>query len=202
MTVPNRALLNQLLAESAQRHRHLCPKQVLGVRLALIGLNALGLQGDPARRFQNSDKSLLCIAETDGCSSDGFAVATDCAVGRRTLRIMYYGKVASTLIDCRTSLAVRVAPRNQLRQVALAFAPHAESHWHVYLAAYQHLPDEQIAAVRTVRLAQAPAQMLSRPDARVCCMRCGEEIINEREVLRGKDVLCRYCAGERYFEEI
>lgn len=200
MSIPDRTLLEELLAESAQRHHHLCPKQVLGVRLALIGLSALAIHHDPTRRFRNSEKSLLCIAETDGCCSDGFAVATDCAVGRRTLRIVDYGKVAATLIDRHTSHAIRVAPRNQLRQLALAFAPHAESPWHSYLFAYQHLPDEHMAYVRTVRLVQSPAQILSRPDARACCARCGEEIINEREVIQGSEVLCRYCAGERYYE--
>jgi hypothetical protein len=28
---------------------------------------------------------------------------------------------------------------------------------------------------------------------------CGEEIINEREVHRAGDVLCRGCAGEAYY---
>ncbi len=200
MSLPDRSLLNELLADSAQRHHHLCPKQVLGVRLALIGLEALGLQCDPARRFRNGEKTLLCIVETDGCSSDGFAVATDCAVGRRTLRIVDYGKVAATMIDLSTSRAVRVAPGNELRAIALAFARDAESHWHGYLQAYQQLPNEQMATVCAVRLVQPPAQILSRPDHRVCCARCGEEIINEREVVQGGVLLCRHCAGDRYYE--
>jgi formylmethanofuran dehydrogenase subunit E len=47
------------------------------------------------------DKRLLTIAETDGCAADGLAVATGCWVGRRTMRILDFGKVAATFVDTR-----------------------------------------------------------------------------------------------------
>lgn len=200
-TVPHRALIAQLLEESARRHQHLCPRQVLGVRVGLRGLRELGfvdVHGRPP--FCNEEKRLLTIAETDGCGADGIAVATDCAIGRRTLRVLDYGKVAATLIDTHTRRAVRVYPSPESRELAQEYAPDARSRWHAYLHAYRIIPDEELIVVREVTLTQTIEEILSRPNARAICEVCGEEIINEREVVRDGRTLCRYCAGDRYYE--
>jgi formylmethanofuran dehydrogenase subunit E len=171
------------------------------VRLGLGGLRALGFAGCDGRpRFNNAEKRLLTIAETDGCGLDGIAVATDCAVGRRTLRLLDYGKVAATLVDTHTGRAVRVSPTAASRELAHAYAPDAPSRWHAYLIAYQHIPDEELLTVREVALTQSLDSILSRPNARAVCAICGEEIINEREVTVNGTVLCRTCAGERYYQ--
>lgn len=39
----------------------------------------------------------------------------------------------------------------------------------------------------------------SRPGTRVTCAECGEEVINERELVRGGAPLCWGCAGETYY---
>jgi formylmethanofuran dehydrogenase subunit E len=199
--VPEPELLAQLLQASARRHRHLCPRQVLGVRLGLRGLRALGfVSAAGLPRFHNEEKQLLTIVETDGCGADGVAVATACAVGRRTLRVLDYGKVAATLVDTASGRTVRVHPSPQSRQLARRYAPGARSRWHAYLQAYQVIPDEALLVVQEVRLTQSLAAILSKPEARACCARCGEEILNEREVVQGDRVLCRHCAGDHYYE--
>lgn len=199
-TIPDRPLIARLLEESARRHQHLCPRQVLGVRLGLRGLRELDLVDVHGRpRFNNDDKRLLTVVETDGCGADGIAVATDCAIGRRTLRVMDYGKVAATLVDTQGGRAVRVHPASDSRELALDFAPEAKSRWHAYLKAYRIIPDEDLIVVREVSLTQSVEEILSKPDARAICEACGEEIINEREVVRDTRTLCRHCAGEGYY---
>lgn len=106
--------LAQLLAQSAALHRHLCPRQVLGVRM---GMFAAALLGVPAPQ---PDKRILTIVETDGCFSDGIAVALNCWVGRRTMRVEDYGKVAATVVDTRTERAICLAPHPQARSAAHA----------------------------------------------------------------------------------
>jgi formylmethanofuran dehydrogenase subunit E len=201
MTRPDPDLLQTLLADSARRHQHLCPRQVLGVRLALHGLARLALS-PPAGRFRNPDKRLLVFVETDGCGADGVAVATDCTVGRRTLRVLDYGKLAVTLVDTVTGRAVRVAPAANSRQLALQAAPQAAGRWHAYLEAYQVIPDEQLIVSRPVRLVESLAAILSRPEARTTCARCHEEIFNEREQVVQGQVLCRHCAGDNYYRPV
>ena len=199
-TVPNSHLLETLLQISAERHKHLCPRQVLGVRIGLRGLRELALDdGNGERPFHNKGKRLLTIVETDGCGLDGVAVATDCATGRRTLRVMDYGKVAATLVDTRRRRAVRVSPTAASRTLAHAYAPGAQSRWHAYLEAYQVIPDEELLTVAEVALVQTIEEIISKPSARAMCAICGEEIINERERIVDGRALCRNCAGDRYY---
>ena len=197
---PQPSQLQDLLQESADRHQHLCPRQVLGARLGLCGLRTLGLiDYRDSLRYVNLNKRLLTIVETDGCAADGLAVTVDCSVGRRTLRVLDFGKVAATLVDIVSGRGVRVAPSARSRELAPIYAPDAPSRWHAYLAAYQRIPDRELLVVQQVRLTTPLAQILSKPDARARCQQCGEEVINEREVRRDGVVLCRPCAGESYY---
>ena len=193
-------LLPELLARSAARHHHLCPRQVLGVRLGLCGLIALGLlASDATTPFGNANKRLLTIVETDGCGADGIAVANDCFVGRRTLRVEDYGKVAATLIDTHSGRAIRVAPTAVSRDLAQEYAPNQPSRWHQYLIGYQHIPDAQLVIIQPVKLRQPLAAILSQPDKRAICQQCREEVMNEREAVRNGRVLCQSCAGNSYY---
>ena len=95
--------LSALLAISAARHSHLCPRQVLGARAGLVGASLLGFE------IPVSEKRLLVILEADGCFADGIEVATGVAIGHRTMRIEDYGKIAATFIDTTTGRAIRIA---------------------------------------------------------------------------------------------
>ncbi|GJM40925.1 MAG: formylmethanofuran dehydrogenase subunit E [Ardenticatenaceae bacterium] len=169
--------------------------------MGLRGLIELGLlTANATTPFCNNDKRLLTIVETDGCGADGIAVATDSFVGRRTLRVEDYGKVAATLIDTHTGQAVRVAPTAVSRTRAQAYAPNQPDRWHQYLYGYQRIPDDQLVAVQPVTLRQPLAAILSQPDKRALCQKCGEEVMNEREVVDGNGrILCQACAGHSYY---
>lgn len=199
-TVPPESVLRPILQETAAHHKHLCPRQVLGVRIGLRGLRALGFLDETFQpRFDNRHKRLLTIVETDGCGADGVSAATDCQVGRRTMRVLDYGKVAATLVDTKTGEAVRVWPRSDVRRLAQAIASDALSHWHAYLEAYQIIPDDRLLHVQQVTLTQSLAEILSRPQARVKCDKCGEEIMNERERVVDGKILCYPCTGDSYY---
>jgi formylmethanofuran dehydrogenase subunit E len=185
--------LADLLAASAELHRHVCPRQVLGVRMGLWAGELLELA------LPQSDKRLLTIVETDGCFADGVAVATNCWVGRRTLRIEDYGKVAATFVDTRIGRAVRMAPHPQARQQAHLYAPAARNRWSAMLVGYQAMPVDQLLVAQWVELITPAVSLISRAGYRVSCERCGEEIINEREVRQAGLVLCRACAGDGYY---
>lgn len=185
--------LQTLLETCSKRHDHLCPRQILGVRVGLAGLAALGFDEPPPK------KRLLAILETDGCFADGVIEATACTVGHRRLRIEDYGKTAATIVDTRSGRAVRVTPALDVRKLAAAFVPHESRHYFAQMEAYQTMPDEQLLTVREVELLIDVDQIISRPGVRTECSRCGEEIINEREVLAEGKTVCRSCAGSSYY---
>ncbi|MFQ5611201.1 MAG: FmdE family protein [Anaerolineae bacterium] len=186
----------ELLDRTAVLHQHLCPRQVLGVRMGLAGGRWLGLE------VPQTDKRILTIVETDGCAIDGIAVATGCFVGRRSLYVFDFGKVAATLVDTLTGRAVRIVPSAITRRRAKDYAPEAESRWEAYLLGYQRMPEAELLDVQEVTLGISVKELQSRDGYRVNCEVCGEEIINEREVVREGSILCRPCAGERYYQPL
>jgi formylmethanofuran dehydrogenase subunit E len=185
--------IQPLLDKSVRNHTHLCPRQILGVRLGLAGMKALGFDAPP------DNKQLLVITETDGCFVDGLSAATTCTVGHRTLRMEDYGKVAAVFVDVKTSRAVRVAPALDIRQQAYAYACDKPRHYFAQMQAYQTMPDEEMFTNTQVQLAVSIESIVSRPGMRVNCETCGEEIMNEREVRKDGLTLCRACAGTAYY---
>lgn len=185
--------IQALLEQSTREHSHLCPRQILGVRIGLAGLAALGFREPPGK------KQLLVITETDGCFVDGVIAATGCTVGHRTLRVEDYGKVAATFVDVRSGFTLRVAPRLDVRELACAYVPGEARHYFAQMQAYQLMPDDEMLTVQAVELMTPVGDIVSRPGLRVNCDVCGEEIINEREVRRSGQILCRACAGLGYY---
>ena len=185
--------IKSLLEKSMQDHDHLCPRQILGVRIGLAGMKALGFDAPPLK------KQLLVITETDGCFVDGVVAATGCTVGHRTLRVEDYGKTAVTFVDTKSGRSVRVAPVLDIRQKAYAYAPDEPRHYFAQMRAYQVMPDEEMVTIQEVVLHRSVKQIVSRPGVRVNCDVCGEEIINEREILQEGLTLCRTCARDGYY---
>ena len=185
--------LEELIKASAALHNHLCPRQVLGVRMGMLAGELLHID------LPQSDKRLLAIVETDGCFADGVAVAANCWVGRRTLRVEDYGKVAVVFVDTQTGHTVRIAPHLGARQAAQHYAPEAASSWEAMLVGYQRMPSAELLATQTVQLVRPVASLISQAGKRAICACCGEEIINERELRQDGRILCRACAGDGYY---
>lgn len=185
--------LQQFLEDSSRHHNHLCPRQILGVRLGLMGIRQLQLE--PNR----GSKRLLIISETDGCFVDGIIAATGCTVGHRTLRIEDYGKTAATFVDTKTGRAVRVAPTLDIRERTYAFVPGESRHYSAQMQAYQVMPEDVMFTAQAVILNVSIEQIVSRPGQRLECDVCGEEIMNEREIHENGLTLCVTCAHGGYY---
>lgn len=193
VSITTTSKLDDLLTLSATHHHKICPRQVLGVRAGLLAGHLLEIP------LPQPDKRLLAIAETDGCFVDGLSAATGCYVGRRTLRIEDYGKTAVTFVDTLTEQAIRVAPRISAREQAWDYAPFAHNKWEAQLIGYKYIPDELLFHWQWVELTVPVKQIIGQAGKRAICEACGEEIINQREVMHEGTTLCRSCAGESYF---
>ena len=185
-----------LLQSVAALHRHLCPRQVLGLRMGLLAGEWLAIE------LPQAGKRLIAIVETDGCFADGVAVATNCWLGRRTLRLEDYGKVAATFVDGQTGAALRLAPHADARTRARQYAPEARNRWEAMLLGYQRLPVEELFTRQSVTLKQSVQQLVSRAGARSVCEACGEEILNGRETQAAGRTLCRACAAGAYYTPV
>jgi formylmethanofuran dehydrogenase subunit E len=186
--------LPALLSEAGRHHGHLCPGQVLGVRLAILGCDRLGI-ADP-----KSSKRLIVFVETDRCGTDAIQTVTGCTLGKRTLKFVDYGKLAATFIDTKTGRAVRVCALESSREAALRFAPDEPDAHQAQSRAYKALPDDELFSVEEVRVDLNENELPGRPGSRVVCEICHEGVNDGREATVGGHVLCRACANGAYYK--
>jgi formylmethanofuran dehydrogenase subunit E len=190
--------LDELLQRAEQSHGHMCAGQVLGVRMAMLGCRAVGVE-DP----RGADhKSLIVFVEIDRCAADAVNTVTGCRLGKRTLKFLDYGKLAVTFLNVRTGEAVRIVALDSSREAATCAFPEIENKYERQLRAYKLLPEEELFKVERVRVNVPPQDQPGRPVSRVQCDECGEGINDHREVLRDDRTLCRACAGEAYYSRL
>ncbi len=185
---------DELLDEAVAFHGHLCPGQVLGVRMTVAGCRALG-----AAHPQQAGKRLVVLVEIDRCATDAIQALTGVSLGKRTLKHVDYGKTAATFVDTVTREAVRVVARDDARELAGSVTPWGRDARRAQTAAYRTLPEDRL--LRLERVTVDPG-WLDRRRVRIFCAQCGEGVNYEREVRAGGRVLCRACAGESYYAVI
>ena len=190
--------LEEYLREAEVAHGHLCAGQVLGVRLALLGLRQLGI-GDPRGADR---KRLVTFVEIDRCVTDAVALVTGCRLGKRALKFRDWGKVAATFVDVSTGRGMRIAARESSKARARALHPEIADKNQQQMLAYRELTDEELFDCQEVKVTLPPEEFPGFKAERVVCEVCGEGINFRREVLRDGKILCRGCAGERYYEPL
>jgi formylmethanofuran dehydrogenase subunit E len=186
------------IALAEQAHGHLCAGQILGVRMALCGLQKLGIE-DPAGADR---KRLVTFVEIDRCATDAIGVVTGCRLGKRALKFRDFGKMAATFCDLRDGKAIRVAALESSKDRARELYPHIEKKNEQQMLAYREMPEEELFATEWVRVEIGPEEMPGYKSGRICCDSCGEGINFRREVLVDGRTLCKGCAGERYYQPL
>jgi formylmethanofuran dehydrogenase subunit E len=187
---------DEYLALAAQAHGHTCAGQVLGLRLAIYGMELLGID-DPTGKDR---KRLVTFVEIDRCATDAIPLVTGCRLGKRALKFRDFGKMAATFCDLSTGRAVRIAARESSKQRARELYPEIENKNQQQMRAYREMPTGELFDVRWVRVHLGPEDLPGYRGPRHLCVECGEGINFERQVEREGRILCRSCAGERYYE--
>ncbi len=180
-----------LLEESAKIHGHICPGQVLGVRMSIAGLRAVGIE-DPKGADR---KKLIVFVEMDRCATDAVQSVTGCSLGKRSMKFVDYGKMAATFLNLSSGRAVRVLAREDARDRARLYFPEIADKYRAQLEAYKIMPEEALFEFSEVKVEVKPQDMPGRPLGRVRCEQCGEHVQDMREVVSGGKVLCRPCAA-------
>ncbi len=187
------------LEESTRIHGHLCPGQVLGVRMSLLGLREIRIS-DPRGKDK---KNIMVFVELDRCATDAVQSVTGCSLGHRTMKFMDYGKMAVSFLNLSTNYAVRIVAREESKQKAKDYFPEIEDKYAAQLEAYKIMPDEELFDVQEVTInAIKPEDMPGRPLSRVQCESCGEYVQDAKEVYRKGLTLCKSCANTGYYEPL
>ena len=200
--------LDEYLRDAEQAHGHLCAGQVLGVRLAMLGLAKLGIDDPRGNKNKEDRKRLVTFVEIDRCATDAVAVVTGCRLGKRALKFRDWGKVAATFVDVSTGKAIRIAAKESSKALARQMHPEIADKNQQQMLAYREIADDDLFTLQWVKIDLPPEEFPGYKGERVVCDVCGEGI-NFRREIRSEDkdtdrtkVLCRACAGERYYEPI
>lgn len=189
---------DEYVALAERAHGHICAGQILGLRLALHGLELLGID-DPTGKHR---KRLVTFVEIDRCATDAISVVTGCRLGKRALKFRDFGKMAATFCDLETGRAVRVVARESSKARARELHPEIENKNQQQMLAYREIPAGELFETEWVRVTVGPEDLPGYKAPRVVCQDCGEGINFQREVVRDARTLCRACAGERYYEPL
>jgi formylmethanofuran dehydrogenase subunit E len=187
--------LAEYLELAAVAHGHICAGQVLGVRLAMLGIQELGIP-DPIAE----PKRIVTYVEIDRCVTDAVALVANCRLGKRALKFRDWGKVAATFCDLKTGRAVRIAAKESSKQSAREMFPELPRE-EGQQKAYAELPDDVLFSKEWVKVEIRPEDLPGFKGPRIVCAECGEGINFKREIVRGGRTLCRSCGGERYYSE-
>lgn len=190
---------DDLLRSSAEAHGHLCPGQVVGVRMAILGCRLIGLD-DPKDRDQI--KKLIVYVEMDRCTADAVAHVTGVKLGRRSLKFVDYGIMAATFVNLESGKAFRVLSTEEARSLAPAYAPEVPEKSQQQIEAYQRMPDCVLFRVYEVEVQLSEFDLPGPTRRKVSCSLCGQVVRDHREVVVDGETLCRPCAHGAYFKEV
>ena len=166
--------------------------------MAVFGLELLGID-DPLGKDR---KRLITFVEIDRCMTDAIGVVTGCRLGKRALKFRDWGKVAATFVDLANDRAVRVAAKESSKSLARQMHPDIENKNQQQMLAYREMPNGDLFDVQWVKVRLGPEEFPDFKGARTVCARCGEGINFQREVQQDGLVVCKACAGEKYYEEV
>ena len=185
--------VESLLVDANTLHGHVCPGQILGVKMAMLGCGLIGVEEPTLSR------DLVVYAEIDRCATDAIQAVTGCKLGKRALKYQDYGKVAATFVNLDSGEAVRVVAREDSRDRAWLYAPVGADPRDAQKRAYRTMPDAELFDVMRVLVDVPEWDMPGHPTSRVICESCGEGVNDRREVVMGGRTLCVPCAHGAYY---
>jgi|UniRef100_A0A7V6A3B4 formylmethanofuran dehydrogenase subunit E len=192
------ATFEELLAGSVAAHGHLCPGQIVGVRMALLGLRLMNFEAPPT---YSQLKQLIVFIEMDRCTGDAVAYVTNVKLGRRSLKFVDYGIMAATFVNLESGQAFRVISTEESRDLTLTYAPLETEKRRAQVAAYRIMPDSVLFRVQQVQVDLTPFDLPGPTRRKVTCVQCGQVVRDNREVVKDGLPYCRPCAGGGYFSE-
>ncbi len=187
---------HSLLESCSAEHGHLCPGQVVGVRMAILGCRLIGMD-HPKRTDQI--KKLLVYVEMDRCTADAVAHITGVKLGRRSLKFVDYGIMAATFMNLDTGDSYRVLSTEDARGLAQVYAPECVTTSERQIVAYTRMPDSVLFRVQKVRVKIDEFDLPGPTRRKVACSRCGQLIRDAREILQQGNPICKPCTDQSYF---
>lgn len=179
--------VHEVLQRCIDYHGHFCIGQSLGVRIAKKGLELAAPE---------NEKELIVFVENDRCIADAVLIATGTRLGRRSLKLVDYGKMAATFVNLSNDIAYRVG----LQPFDLGDASKEEAKERVLAMA-----DEELLSWKQVRVKLKKTDLPGKPERIVHCVTCGEKVFDGKDIsedVDGSGPFCISCLRGAYYETL
>ncbi|WP_424358928.1 FmdE family protein [Methanocella sp. MCL-LM] len=191
-------------SEAVRFHGHVCPKIVLGYRVAKRAMEELGFD-------RTTDEEIVAITLNDTCAVDAIQAVTGCTLGKGSLIFKDCGKMAFVFINRDTGKAVRIseAPGFEVSKIDPLYyelrgkvirgeateeeAAEVKRRSAVVYDMMLHMPDEELLVVKQVE-PEVPER--ARLFTSVRCEACGEKMAESRARLKDGKIVCLECFDE------
>lgn len=180
------------LQKAVDYHGHLCLGQVLGVHLAEKGMDVIGTK---------DTKNMIVFVENDRCIADAIQILTGTRLGRRSMKLVNYGKMAATFINTDTEDAYRVWISGKINEMIGKISSNRQEKERQYEKVLQSR-SEDVVSVQKVRVNIAPEELPGKPKRTVICSRCGEKVMDSKDISSENGPLCLACAVGPYYSLI
>jgi len=186
-------------------HGHKCPAMPNGLRVAAAAMNKLGVE-------RTGDGALLAILDLGEnhcatCFADGVQVITGCTLGKGNIIKTHKGKWALTLVDKKTSKAVRVTPKAEAmlaNKKSSFFTDYREKG-----VPPTQVPDKVVEPLVKMVMAAPEEKMMTISEVfdyklepkkdsfdSFVCEECGEMVVMEYGRIKGDKKVCQDCASK------
>ena len=188
-----------LLQGSSNAHGHLCPGQVVGVRMAMQGCRLIELD-NPSELPQI--KKLIVYVEIDRCATDAICFVTGVRLGRRSLKFVDNGIMAATFVNLETGKAFRIVSTERARGLAEIYAPEISDKRQQQLQAYKRMGIAELFDIEEVKVDVPACDMPGPTRFKQTCSSCGQVVRDKKEVMRNGKIQCRPCALGTYYRTV
>lgn len=182
---------DEQLKKAVEFHGELCGGIAIGTKLGMYGLELLGME------LNKRHKNLIVILENERCTADGIQSVTKCTIGKRSLKLVYYGRFAATFYNMDTGEAYRVsdADANKKNKTKETREEMVER--------FRITPPEELFNVEKVKVKSFnEAQQPGGDHTTSWCSECCEKITDNYHLLRAGKSICKSCADESYYETV
>jgi formylmethanofuran dehydrogenase subunit E len=162
-------------------HGHICVGIAKGTKSTLAAMRILGFNP-----YEKKHKDLIVYVETDRCMTDAVQVITGCALGKRSLKYVDYGKFATTFGEAYRVTTTRDFDKNLSIDEVLKLT--AET------------PDDEMLSLQRVEVNIPENDLPGPPKEKAVCTKCGERIMDGRAIFKDGKAYCKACLYGAYYK--
>ena len=141
---------------------------------------------------------MIVYVENDRCIADAIQILTGTRLGRRSMKLVNYGKMAATFINTETGNAYRIWVSGKINEMIgkMNLDPkEKERQFEIVLRSHS----EDVVSAQRVTIHIPPEELPGKPKRTVMCVKCREKVMDNKDIMAKGGPICLACAKGPYY---